>query len=73
MERYENVTLQQRVGHLYMSFAGIKNNEEMRIVDAGRSMDEVAREMLDLALECIAKIPAIGPLRTLGPLTFGSE
>lgn len=73
MERYEKASMQRRVGQLYMSFVGIKDNEEMRIVDAGRSRDEVARKMLDLALDCIGNVGSIGPLRTLGPLVFGSE
>lgn len=73
MERYEKASMQQRVGKLYMSFVGMKGNEEMRIIDAGRSKDEVAHDILEHAVGCIENIDSIGSLRTLGPLPFDSD
>ncbi|KAL1956825.1 hypothetical protein VTO42DRAFT_6775 [Malbranchea cinnamomea] len=73
LERYENADLQQRVANLYLSFLGMNGNEEMRVIDASRSKDDVAKEVLEYALNCIANVDAIGPLRTLGPLPFASS
>ncbi|WEW56114.1 Thymidylate kinase [Emydomyces testavorans] len=67
-ERYENVALQLRVGELFKSLQPLKNNEEMRIIDADRSQEEVAQ---DISSHVFATIDStLGPLRKLGPLSF---
>ncbi|EEP79037.1 thymidylate kinase [Uncinocarpus reesii 1704] len=64
LERYENVTLQLRVGKLFKSLQGMENNEEMRIVDANQSKEEVAQQIFELSSAAIGQIE--GPLRKLG-------
>ena len=72
-ERYEETGLQTQVGRIYRSLVGMENNEEMRMVDAARSEDEIASDIREQTLHCIADLGSIGPLRNLGPLPFPSE
>ncbi|EER27690.1 Thymidylate kinase [Coccidioides posadasii str. Silveira] len=68
LERYENVTLQLRVGELFKSMQGMENNEEMRIIDANQSKEQVAR---DISAQVLAAVDSIeGPLRQLGHMPF---
>jgi dTMP kinase len=67
-ERYENDRMQTRVRELFSSFLKLPHDEEVRIVDAGRPLDQVAQDILDPVLECMKNVDAIGPLRRQGPL-----
>ncbi|KAK2868099.1 hypothetical protein FQN49_003161 [Arthroderma sp. PD_2] len=69
-ERYETVNLQKKVGKLFVSLSGLKGNEDMRIVDAGRDMEVISHEIQDEVLQTIAKVDTIGTLRKLGDLLF---
>lgn len=69
-ERYETVNLQQKVGKLFLSLSELTGNEDMRIVDAGREMDEISSEIQDGVLQTMTKLGSIGPLRKLDALVF---
>ncbi|EGE04682.1 thymidylate kinase [Trichophyton equinum CBS 127.97] len=69
-ERYETVNLQKKVGKLFLSLTGLKGNEDMRVVDAGREIDEISREIQEEVLQTMAKVDSIGPLRRLDALVF---
>ncbi|KAM5464691.1 Thymidylate kinase [Microsporum audouinii] len=69
-ERYETVNLQKKVGKLFISLSGLKGNEDMRVVDAGREIEEISRELQSEVLQTIANIDSMGPLRKLGQLNF---
>lgn len=71
LERYENVSLQLRVGELFKSLKAMEDNAEMCIIDAGRSKKEVAQEIYAQVLATIDSIS--GPLRNLGPWSFGQQ
>lgn len=65
-ERYENEAMQTRVRDLFCSL--LDGKPDICIVDAGRSLEEVSRELQGAVMGCIARLDAIGPLRVLGPL-----
>ncbi|KAI1918036.1 Thymidylate kinase [Ophidiomyces ophidiicola] len=71
LERYENAALQQRVGELFKSLETMQNNEEMRVVDAGRPQDEVAQNILSQALAAINHLA--GPLKNLESRRFQQQ
>jgi dTMP kinase len=53
-----------------MSLVGIEGNEEMRVIDAGRSAEDVAQDIVAGAMLTIDNIGSKGPLRRLGALEF---
>ena len=69
-ERYEVDSMQARVRHLFESLLALPHNDEICVIDAGRSIDEVSRDILEPVLECIKNLDSIGPLRKFGPWTF---
>ncbi|KAF3479512.1 thymidylate kinase [Arthroderma uncinatum] len=69
-ERYETLNLQRKVGKLFLSLSGLKGNEDMRIIDAGREMEVISREIQDEVLQTMASVDTIGPLRKLAALPF---
>ena len=69
-ERYETDSMQSRVRKLFEFLLALPQNEEICVIDAGRSMDVVSQDILQPVLECIKNVDAIGPLRTLGQWTF---
>ncbi|KAL2010577.1 hypothetical protein VTN00DRAFT_6384 [Thermoascus crustaceus] len=70
LERYETDTMQKRVRELFHSLLEMPHNDEICVIDAGRSVDEVHNDMLEPVLECMKNVDAIGPLRKLGPWSF---
>ncbi|KAJ5563002.1 hypothetical protein N7535_002552 [Penicillium sp. DV-2018c] len=64
-ERYENETMQSRVRELFRTI--FEKQEDVSIVDAGKSIEEVAQEIQGAVYDCIARLDA-SPLRKLGPL-----
>lgn len=70
LERYENTNMQTKVAKLFQSLTGMKNNEEMCELNAGRTEAEVAQDIQSRVLRCIDSAETIEPLRTLGPLSF---
>lgn len=69
-ERYETTAMQKRVRHLFQSLLAMPHNDEICVIDAGRSIDEVAQDILEPVLECMKNLDSIGPLRKLGPWSF---
>lgn len=65
-ERYENETMQTRVRELFRTL--FDRQEDACIVDAGKTLEEVSNEIQGAVSDCLGRLDAIGPLRTLGPL-----
>lgn len=65
-ERYENETMQTRVRELFRSL--FDRQEDVAIIDAGKSLEEVSKDIQVAVSECVGRLDAIGPLRILGPL-----
>ena len=73
-ERYETETIQSRVRELFGSIFDLQTGNQVRIIDAGRSMNEVSKDILGVVSECIRDLDAVGPLRKLGSLSsLGSK
>jgi dTMP kinase len=70
MERYETDSMQTRVRNLFLSLLDLPHNDEICIIDAGRSVAEVAQDILEPVLECMKNVDSIGPLKKLGPWSF---
>lgn len=62
--------MQGRVRALFEKLLGMRHNEEILVIDAGKERDEVAKEILEPVLEVIGNVGSIGPLRKLGPWCF---
>ena len=69
-ERYETNDMQTRVRKLFESLLSMPHNDEICVIDAGRSEAEVAQDIFEPVLECMKNVDAIGPLRKLGPWSF---
>lgn len=65
-ERYENETMQTRVRELFRTL--FDRQEDVCIVDAGKSLEEVSHDIQGAVSDCLVHLEAAGPLRTLGPL-----
>ncbi|KAJ5689301.1 hypothetical protein N7462_003693 [Penicillium macrosclerotiorum] len=65
-ERYENEAMQTRVRELFHSL--FDRQKDVRVIDAGRSIEEVSKDIQVLVSGCVARLDVIGPLRTLGQL-----
>ncbi|KAJ5786048.1 uncharacterized protein N7503_011260 [Penicillium pulvis] len=65
-ERYENETMQTRVRELFRTL--FDRQEDIRVIDAGKSLEEVSQEVQNAVSGCISSLDVTGPLRTLGPL-----
>lgn len=70
VERYETDSMQKRVREMFLSLLDLPHNDEICVIDAGQSVDEVAQDILEPVLECMKNVDSIGPLRKLGPWTF---
>lgn len=62
--------MQKRVRELFQSLLELPHNDEICVIDAGRSFNEVAQDILEPVLECMKNVDSIGPLRKLGPWSF---
>lgn len=65
-ERYENESMQNRVRELFRAL--FDRLEDVCIVDAGKTLEEVSHDIQAAVSDCLGRLDAIGPLRTLGPL-----
>lgn len=70
VERYETDSMQKRVRDLFLSLLDLPHNDEICVIDAGRSVAEVAQDILEPVLECMKNVDSIGPLKKLGPWSF---
>ncbi|CAG8940629.1 unnamed protein product [Penicillium salamii] len=66
VERYENEPMQTRVRQLFSTV--FERQEDVSIIDAGRSITEVALQIQATVSDCIVHMDATAPLRKLGPL-----
>lgn len=66
-ERYENQTMQTRVRELFRIL--FDRQKDIRVIDAGKSLEEVSQEVQNAVSSCISNLEIIGPLRALEPLT----
>ncbi|KAL3462555.1 thymidylate kinase-domain-containing protein [Aspergillus heterothallicus] len=66
-ERYENETMQARVRELFQTVFELQQGADVRTIDAGRSFDEVSKDISKTAIECITRVSQAG--RSLGKLT----
>ncbi|KAL2811315.1 thymidylate kinase-domain-containing protein [Aspergillus granulosus] len=64
-ERYENETMQSRVRELFKTVFDLQRGADVRMIDAGRSFDEVSNDISKIATECIARVGQAGPLSKL--------
>ena len=58
-EKYETSAMQKRVRELFYELMGLVDGERMRVVDAGRSVDDVGKEIA-LMVEEAMRSPLIG-------------
>ncbi|OQE35405.1 hypothetical protein PENCOP_c013G08599 [Penicillium coprophilum] len=65
-ERYENEAMQTRVRELFRTI--FEKQQGVSIIDAGNSIDEVAREIQGAVASCIARLDVTGALKKLEPL-----
>lgn len=65
-ERYENEAMQTRVRELFRTI--FEKQEDVSIIDAGKSIDEVSQEIQGAVAGCIARLDVTGALRKLEPL-----
>ncbi|KAI2695478.1 hypothetical protein DTO013E5_6050 [Penicillium roqueforti] len=65
-ERYENEAMQTRVRELFRTI--FEKQQDVSIIDAGKSIDEVSREIQSAVAGCIARLDETGALRKLEPL-----
>ncbi|KAJ5665245.1 uncharacterized protein N7477_007693 [Penicillium maclennaniae] len=65
-ERYENEAMQTRVRDLFRTL--FERQKDVYVVDAGKALKEVSKDIQTAVLDCLARLDTIGSLRTLGPL-----
>lgn len=65
-ERYENEAMQTRVRELFRTL--FERQEDVSIIDAGKPLEDVSKDIQVVVSECVGRLGVIGPLRTLGPL-----
>ncbi|KAJ5803869.1 uncharacterized protein N7518_000172 [Penicillium psychrosexuale] len=65
-ERYENEAMQTRVRELFRTI--FEKQQDVSIIDAGKSIDEVSWEIQRAVAGCIARLDETGALRKLEPL-----
>lgn len=65
-ERYENENMQTRVRELFRAI--FEKQQDVAIIDAGKSIEEVASEIQSAVTDYISRIDATSSLRKLEPL-----
>ena len=68
VERYENATMQARVRELFITLFDLQQSDDIHIIDARRTVDQVSEDIQKIATRCITRLDTIGPLRKLGPI-----
>ncbi|KKK26245.1 thymidylate kinase [Aspergillus rambellii] len=64
-ERYENEAMQTRVRELFQTIFDLQRGGTVRMVDAGRSFQEVSDDIEKIVTECIACLDPASPLAKL--------
>ena len=65
-ERYENEAMQARVRELFRTL--FERQKDVYVVDAGKTLTEVSKDIQTAVSDCLARLDTIGSLRKLGPL-----
>ncbi|BCS27599.1 bifunctional thymidylate/uridylate kinase [Aspergillus puulaauensis] len=65
-ERYENETMQSRVRELFSTIFSLQKKSDIRMIDAGRTFEEVSKDISKIVTECIARVD---PASALGKMT----
>lgn len=66
-ERYENEAMQTRVRELFRTL--FDRQEDVVVIDAGKSLEEVSQGIQAAINACFARLPSMGPLRPMEPLS----
>ncbi len=69
MEKYENSRMQKRVRELFIDLLRLPDGEDLRIVNAGQSMDEITKEILGMVEVILRDEKLLQPLRSILPWT----
>jgi dTMP kinase len=64
-ERYETDSMQSKVKHLFESVLNMNHGHEIRIIDAGCSMEQVAQNVLSITLDVLSERKAFNTLEKL--------
>ncbi|RAL01944.1 bifunctional thymidylate/uridylate kinase [Aspergillus ibericus CBS 121593] len=62
-ERYENEPMQSRVRELFQTIFRVQRSGDIRVIDAGRSFEDVSVDIQKSAVDCLAGLDSIGPLK----------
>lgn len=65
-ERYENEAMQTRVRELFQTI--FEKMQDVAIIDAGKSIDEVSKEIQGAVTGCVSRLDTNSALRKLEPL-----
>ncbi|KAL5338104.1 thymidylate kinase-domain-containing protein [Aspergillus crustosus] len=68
-ERYENEAMQTRVRELFQTIFNLQQGSEVQTVDAGRSFEEVSKDISRIVTECILRVDPASPLGKLTPIS----
>ena len=66
-EKYENSKMQKKVRDLFYELLRLPGGEDVRIVNAGQSVDEVAQEMFGLVEVILQGVKVSQPLKNILP------
>ena len=72
-ERYETQQMQKNVREMFERLSTLPCGDVIRVVDAGRTLEEVGRDILDIAMEYLSSEDLKLPLRSLGPMTTSGK
>ena len=66
-EKYETSTMQKRVRELFYELIGTSDGSDIRVVDAGRSVEEVEKEIMGRVKDVMAQPKMEKPLTAILP------
>ncbi|KAL4923742.1 bifunctional thymidylate/uridylate kinase [Aspergillus undulatus] len=68
-ERYENETLQTRVRELFTTVFDLQLDSNIKTVDAGKSFEEVSRDISKIVTDALERVDTSGTLGKLTPIS----
>ncbi|KAI9370744.1 thymidylate kinase-domain-containing protein [Aspergillus egyptiacus] len=68
-ERYENETMQGRVRKLFKTIFERQRVNNIQVIDAGKTFDEVSQDISKAVTNCIARVDPASPLGKMTPLS----
>ena len=66
-EKYETKVMQERVRELFYELIGTSDGLDIRIIDAGRSVEEVERDVMASVKEVMEQSKMVTPLAAIQP------